>query len=116
MGTSLHAHVARESADCDGRHGLDYIITLNDEERAEHVAANGINDFHDLTFKNRVMGGVVSFDSEWGAEVRINAQGFGYTEGTDEGYTRAEVTWCEDESCDPDEGGQYDQFAEMSGY
>ena len=114
MGTSLHAHVARESADCDGRHGLDYIVTINSEERAEHAAANGINDFHDLNFKSRVLGNVVSFHAD--AEVRINAQGFGYTEVTDEGYTRAEVTWCEDESCDPDEGGQYDQFAELSGY
>ena len=116
MATSLHAHVARESLDCDGRHGLNYIITLNDEERAEHAAANGINDFHDLNFKNRVLGGVVSFHPDEEAEVRVIAQGFDYMEVTEEGFTRAEVTWCEDESCDPDEGGQYDQYAELSGY
>lgn len=114
MGTSLHAHVARESADCDGRHGLDYIVTLNDAERAEHEQANGINDFHDLNFKSRVLGNVVSFHAD--AEVVIAPSGFTYSAGTEEGFTRTEVTWCEDESCDPIEGGQYDQFAELSGY
>lgn len=114
MATSLHAHVAREAADCDGRHGQEYIVTLNDEERAEHIAANGVNDFHDLNFKTRILGNVVSFHAD--ATVRITPSGYAYSEATEEGYVFTEVTWCEDEDCDPSSGSQYDQYAELSGY
>lgn len=116
MSTSLHAHVSTSSRDCDGGHGQDYITTLNDEERAEHVRANGINDFHDLHFKNRVLGNHVSFSPLAKVEVEVTEHGFTMSEATEEGYRSAEVTWCEDTDCDSDAGGQYDQFAEAMGY
>lgn len=114
MTTHLHAHVASESRDCDGGHGYDYIVALSKKERKEHKKADGVNDFHDLHFKERVLGGIVSFHAE--AEVHVYAEGFRYSEPTEEGYRAVEVTWCEDEDCDPNASSQYDQYAEMMGY
>ena len=54
MTTNLHAHVSTASADCDGPFYRDYVSTFNDEEIAEHERAQGINDFSDINFMNRV--------------------------------------------------------------
>lgn len=116
MTSHLHAHVASSSADCDGEHGHDYIVALSKKERKEHKKANGINDFHDLHFKSRVLSNAVSFSPLSGAKVLIDDSGFTCTEATEEGYRFVEVLWCEDESCDPNAASQYDQFAEMMGY
>jgi len=116
MTTSLHAHIATSSSDCDGGHGYDYIVCLNDEEIAEHARQDGVNDFHDLHFKERVLGGQVSFSPLVKVQVEITESGFTTHEVTDEGYRAAEVYWCEDEACDPNSASQYDQFAEMMGY
>lgn len=115
MTTSLHAHVARASADCDGPMFDEYTMTLSDEEVAEHEKAQGVNDFHDLHFKSRVLDSVVSFHPDAEAEVRITADGFRYHEPTEEGYRQTEVTWCEDD-CDTGETSHRDVYAEMMGY
>lgn len=115
MTTNLHAHVSSTSADCDGRYDRDYITWLNDDEMAEHQKAQGVNDFHDLHFKERVLGGIVSFSPDHdAAEVRIHRNGFRYNEPTDEGYRYVEVTWCEDDCEDPDT--YRDHTAEAMGY
>lgn len=116
MTTSLHAHVSTAAADCDGPMYRDYVTELNDDEVAEHERANGVNDFHDLHFKERVLGNHVSFHTEFGCKVEVTAEGFTAHEQTDEGYRSAEVRWCEDESCDPRAYSQRDVFAEMMGY
>lgn len=116
MTSHLHAHVSTASADCDGPMYRDYVTELNDDEIAEHEKAQGVNDFHDLHFKERVMGNHVSFHSEFGVTVKVDAEGFTMHEQTDEGYRSAEVRWCEDESCDPRAYSQRDVFAEMMGY
>lgn len=116
MTTNLHAHVSTASADCDGPMYRDYVTALNDDERAMHEQANGVNDFHDLTFKERVLGNHVSFHSEFGVTVKVGEDGFTMSEQTDEGYRSAEVRWCEDEDCDPNAASQRDVFAEMMGY
>lgn len=115
MTTTLHAHVATAAVDCDGPFYTDYVTSLNTEELAEHFHANGINDFHDLNFKARVLSNHVSFHAE-DATVRITPEGFSYFERTEEGHRSSEVTWCEDESCDPNAAGQRDVYAEMMGY
>jgi hypothetical protein len=116
MTTTLHAHVATASADCDGPLYRDYVTSLNDSERAMHEAAQGVNDFHDLEFKSRVLSNHVSFHSEGGVSVNVSEHGFTMSESTDEGYRSAEVRWCEDEDCDPHAASQRDVFAEQMGY
>lgn len=116
MTTNLHAHVSTAASDCDGPLYRDYITELNDDERAMHEQANGVNDFHDLTFKERVLGNHVSFHPENEVWVKVTEDGFTTSERTDEGYQSAEVRWCEDESCDPNAASQRDVFAEQMGY
>lgn len=116
MTTSLHAHMSTASRDCDGPMYRDYVEALNDDERAEHERANGVNDFHDLNFKARILAGAVFFSAEFGATVNITPEGFTYNEPTDEGHRSVEVRWCEDESCDPNAYTQRDVYAEMMGY
>jgi len=116
MTTTLHAHVSTASADCDGPFYQEYVTELNDDERAMHEQANGVNDFHDLEFKARVLSNHVSFHSEAGVTVNVGQDGFSMHEQTDEGYRRADVTWCEDEACDPNAASQRDVFAEQMGY
>lgn len=114
-GSHLHAHVHTASSDCDGPLYRDYTVFLNDEERLEHLRQDGVNDFFDLHFKERILASQVSFHSEYGASVDITATGFAYREQTDEGYRSAEVTWCEDEGCG-ESYSQRDVYAEMMGY
>jgi hypothetical protein len=115
---SLHAHVSTSSRDCDGGHGQDYITVPNDDEIAEFAAGQkrGYNNFAEYTFKERVLGNHVSFHSEFGVEVNVTREGFTMSEATDEGYSAAEVRWCEDADCDTGAGGQYDEYAEAMGY
>lgn len=116
MTTHLHAHVSTASADCDGPMYKSYITELNDEERAHHERANGVNDFHELEFKARVLSNHVSFSPLVKVEVEVTEGGFTTNEGTDEGYRSAEVRWCEDETCDLTAYRQRDVFAEQMGY
>ena len=116
MTTTLHAHVSTASSDCDGPMYRDYVSALNDDERAMHEKANGVNDFHELEFKARILSNHVSFHSEAGVQARIFDGGFETTEQTDEGYRSSEVRWCEDADCDPNAASQRDVFAEMMGY
>lgn len=116
MTTNLHAHVTISSRDCDGPMYDEYITALNDAEIAEHESANGVNDFHDLNFKARVLSNHVSFHSEYGVTVKADADGFTSYEPTDEGHRTAEVRWCEDATCDSDYVSHRDVYAEMMGY
>lgn len=116
MATHLHAHVSTASVDCDGPLYRELISSLNDAERAEHEQAQGVNDFHDLHFKARILAGHVSFSSEQGVNVRVDEDGFTAFEQTDEGHRRANVRWCEDRDCDPTAASQRDVFAEQMGY
>lgn len=116
MTTNLHAHVSTASVDCDGPLYRDYVTELNDDERAEHERQNGVNDFHDLHFKERVLGNHVSFHPLGKVEVEVTEGGFSMRERTDEGYRAADVTWCEDEECDPHAASQRDVYAEAMGY
>ncbi len=118
MTTNLHAHLTTSSRDCDGGHGNEWIERLNEAELAEHVAADGVNDFHDLHFKARILSNAVSFNFSEGfdAEVHITDSGFDYREPTEEGYRAVEVRWCEDEDCVEPRNCVYDEYAQMMGY
>lgn len=109
MTNNLHAHVATASSDCDGPMYRDFVQEMNDEERTN-------DQYGDLAFKERILGNHVSFHSEFGVEVKVSAHGFVTSEQTDEGYRSADVTWCEDEECDPNAASQRDIFAEQMGY
>lgn len=119
MSNHTHAHVSVSSRDCDGGHGYDYVIALSDEERAEHENANGINDFHEIHFRSRVIAMMVNsyaIQEGFTGTLTVTAHGADWHEPTEEGFTSTEVRWCEDEDCDTGRTGQYDEFAEAMGY
>jgi hypothetical protein len=115
---ALHAHVSTASRDCDGPQYNSWVTVPNDDEIAEFAAAQerGYNDFSDLHFKERVLGNHVSFHADGPHTVEITRDGFKMSEATDEGYRSADVTWCEDPDCDPDDRTHRDVFAEAAGY
>lgn len=109
MTNTLHAHVSTAAADCDGPMYREFVQEMNDEERTN-------DEYGDLVFKERILGNHVSFHSEFGVAVKVSAEGFTMHEQTDEGYRSADVTWCEDEECDPNSYSQRDVYAEQMGY
>lgn len=116
---TLHAHVDSASADCDGPMYRDYVVGISDEEKAEHIAADGVNDFSEIHFRERVLASqvpVYAVEEGQDVSVTIAAWGFRWSQPTDEGYRSGEVRWCDDESCDPESHGQRDVYAEMMGY
>lgn len=99
----LHAHVSREARDCDGFHGRDYIERVNDDEIAESVKANGINDFSDIHFMDRVFVSCCSpYAVQFGMRVTVTDAGFDWTEDTEEGFRAGEVRWCWDDCPEDD--------------
>lgn len=119
MTTNLHAHVDTFARDCDGGHGDDYIMALSADEVAHSVKANGINDFHEIIFRDRVVASVVnsySIEEGFTGTLQVTAHGLDWSEPTDEGYRRTEVRWCEDEECDPNARAVFDEYAEAMGY
>lgn len=118
MTNTLHAHVDTFSRDCDGGHGNEYTMGFNDDEVAERENANGINDFSDIHFMERVMMSVASpYAVSIGMRITVTDDGISVTEETEEGSRSAEVRWCHDEDCDPNcQGPVYDEYAEMMGY
>ena len=113
--TNLHAHVSTATADCDGPMYRDYVMAFSDEEKAESEAAQGVNDFSDIHFMQRVMMRVASPYAARQMTVRVDESGIEVREDTEEGYRHAEVRWCHDD-CDTDESSQRDVYAEMMGY
>lgn len=112
MPSTLHAHVFRAESDCDGPIQKSYIETLNDAERLE--SDNEVNDFHDINFKERILGETVSVFSSGTLDVTPN--GATWNEPTEEGHRYTEIQWCEDAECDPDVSTYRDIQAEGMGY
>lgn len=115
MTNTLHAHVSTAAADCDGPMYRDYVEVFNDAETAEHEAAQGVNDFSDIHFMQRVMMNVASPYAVHQMTVKVDDSGIEVSEATEEGYRNASVVWCRDD-CDTEARGQRDVFAEQMGY
>lgn len=111
----LHAHVSTTAVDCDGPLHRDYTVGFNDDEVAAREAAQGINDFSDIDFMQRVMMSVASPYAVHQMTVKVDDSGIDVHEHTEEGYRAAWVVWCHDE-CDLDYHSQRDVFAEQMGY
>jgi hypothetical protein len=118
MTNTLHAHVDTYARDCDGGHGNEYTVGFNDSELKERNDADGVNDFSDIHFMERVMMSVASpYAVEYGMTVKVDDDGIEVHEQTDEGYRTATVRWCHDADCDPNaQGPVHDEYAEMMGY
>ena len=122
--SNLHAHIESYTTDCDGPLSRDYVLTMNDEERAEATAANGINDFSDIHFHERVVNHLVNTYSifQSGRLEVTSGEGSDYVvrmewqEDTDEGYRQMSAIICEDENCDTGEAHYRDHRAEEMGY
>jgi len=116
--TEIHAHVSTASADCDGPSYRDYVMVPNDTEIAESEKAQGVNDFSEINFRQRVLSACVSVYAvgPGGCKVEIEPDGdFTWNEGTDEGYRSGEARFCDDD-CDTGQQSQRDVYAEMMGY
>jgi hypothetical protein len=113
--------VSTASSDCDGPFYRDYVVGISDEERAAHVAADGVNDFTDITFRERVLVSIVSLTGGTGtlmvhSEPGEFASSVEWHQQTEEGYASGEARFCDDESCDPHAESQRDVYAEQMGY
>lgn len=115
MTTTLHAHVSTASADCDGPIYRSYVATYNRAETAEHESAQGVNDFSDIHFMQRVMMNHCSPFAVRQMRVTLDETGVEWHEDTEEGYRNGEIRWCRDD-CDTDETGYRDVYAERAGY
>lgn len=115
MNKNLHAHVSTASADCDGPMYRNYVEVFNDAEIAETEAAQGVNDFSDIHFMQRVMMNVASPYAVHQMTVKVDEQGIEVSEQTEEGYRNASVVWCRDE-CDTEFHSQRDVYAEAMNY
>jgi hypothetical protein len=101
----LHAHVETSSRDCDGDYSGGHTDEMTTQERCDQ--------FGDLHFKERVLGNVVTLHGE--GTLEVSPSGLHWHEQTEEGYRRADVTWCEDE-CEDERPWQRDHRAEAAGY
>lgn len=130
--TTLHAHVNTYSVDCDGPISRDYVMTYNDDERAEQVRGyfNGvirgedhpINDFSEISFRQRVLSHVVSAYTTWQGTLTVTGDEQGgltkildWSETTEEGGHHIRAEFCSDD-CDTGEEGYRDYRAEAAGY
>lgn len=119
MTLSLHAHVSTASVGCDGPMYHDYVVVPNDDEFTESERANGVNDFSEIHFRQRVLSNCVSVYAvgSGGCKVEIEPSGdFMWHEGTDEGYRSGEAWFCDDDYCDTGQRSQRDVYAERMGY
>lgn len=116
MTNTLHAHVSTRSVDCDGPIHRDYVVGFNEAEVAEHEAAQGINDFSDIHFMERVMMNVASPYAVYQMRVTVDDDGIEVHEDTEEGFRSASVAWCHEDDCELDYSAYRDIRAEMEGY
>jgi len=77
---------------------------MTDDERAD--------EFADLRFQERVVGGTVSFHST--GELKVTPLGATWIEPTDEGWRHVEIVWCEDDCAEV--STFRDHTAEANGY
>lgn len=122
MENELHAHIAHDTTDCDGRITTSYLMTMTDDDRARKVAAAGVNDFTDIEFTDRVVSTIVNaYSLEGEATLTVTRLGDGdvrlvWSEPTEEGHRFSEATLCTD-PCDLGERSTYrDHRAESMGY
>ena len=102
---NLHAHVETESQDCDSRYTGFCVDEMTTPERNE--------TFPDLVFKGRVIAGIISVHAY--GTLTVTPEGVTWSESTEEGYRRVEVTWCRD-TCHGLLSWHRDHAAEAAGY
>lgn len=113
---TAHAHIATASADCDGPMYRDYTVFVSDEMKAKSAAANGVNDFWEIDFRNSILTSQVSlYAVAHGLHMTATEAGFEWYEDTEEGYRSGEVRWCDDANCG-ESYSQRDIYAELMGY
>ena len=99
---TLHAHVERSAADCDGRYDSSYVKPI----------VQGQTEYE---FRREVIDVVVSVYSEHG-DLKVRGDHYEYVETTDEGYEAYTAQLCDDEDCDDSERTYRDHTAESMGY
>lgn len=105
---NLHAHIEKNSRDCDGSYTNQDVVVMESSEL--------LDDAGDILFMQRMMGTYASPFAVMDAMVEITEYGFDYHERTDEGFLHIDVRWCRDESCNKSSHSQLDLAAEAAGY
>lgn len=105
----LHAHLDWESRDCDGRYSGTSATVINPDES-------------EYDFEIRMLGSRISWPSSYEGPVEISLHVLESgkhqivsRQDTEEGYSNAAITFCEDE-CDVGKTGFRDYTAESMGY
>jgi hypothetical protein len=101
MAIKLHAHIATEAEDCDGRISRTNIL-LPDEGQ------------DDWGFRAETIGNVLN-NADENTTAKFTEAGFMASAPTDEGWTFTEITWCEDD-CSDVKSTYRDYRAESMGY
>lgn len=104
---TIHAHIDNASQDCDGPVYRSRVEAMTDAERA--------GEFSEIHFRERVLLSEISVYAVQDATLNVDANGFYWSENTDEGYRSATVRWC-NAPCDLGEKSYRDVYAEQMGY
>jgi hypothetical protein len=102
----LHAHICRESQDCDGRYDHRYTRAMDAEERE--------SEFSDLLFKERVIADAMS--TLVFGRLEVTPEGAEWYASTEEGYVSTNIRWCSHETCEFARPEFRDHTAESMGY
>lgn len=113
--TNIHAHVSISTADCDGEINRSHTEVYSEDELREQHEANGVNDFSDIHFMERVLLSVASPYTTNVVNITMDEHGIEVREDTEEGYRNATVQWCEYD-CTTDTTTYQDVRAEQMGY
>jgi len=100
-----HAHVTTSSRDCDGDYSGGHVVEMTLSERCDQ--------FGEIHFKERVIGDTISVYGH--GILNVAPEQVSWHEQTEEGYSAADVRWCEDD-CPDTRSWQRDHRAEEAGY
>ena len=101
----LHAHMDGRSRDCDGDYSRGHVYEMTTLEKADRNP--------EFAFKERVLSNTVTLHGH--GTLTVTPDGLSWHEQTDEGYSAAEIRWCE-EDCTDKRTWQRDHRAESMGY
>ncbi len=108
---TLHMHYFKMSRDCDGLYENGHIATFRESKLAEM-------GFKPHTWMNEEVGDMMHmYESDnTGIITQLAPYKFCFEAKTDEGFESAEIEFCIDTDCNPDETHYRDHSAEAMGY
>lgn len=96
--TSIHAHISKASADCDGRYSSSETVGPTEEER--------LSQFGEIDFRSRLVADAVSSYASYGGRLDVKGNDEGmvvaldWNETTEEGFRHTGIDFCERDTCE----------------